>query len=157
MSAGHSGDRKGSCGSSCGSVAHFACPAVYALGSWEVALTSHAHCGRSFDHQRKVKYAAFKPPFLFSRLMVHITNLSQSFFSSSEPKLHKPQYCIPGGNSQVAEPGCCSATQSCLTLCDLVDCSMLGFPVLHCQGLGKPSPGLCLSVLGEDQSPATGL
>lgn len=25
------------------------------------------------------------------------------------------------------------------------------------QGWGKPNPGLCLSVLGEDQSPATGL
>ena len=90
MSAGYGGDRKGSCGSSCGSVAHFSCPAVYALGSWEVALTSHAHCGRSFGHQKKVKYAPFKPPFLFSRLMVHITNLSQSFFFfffSSEPRL----------------------------------------------------------------------
>ena len=87
MSAGYGGDRKGSCVSSRGSVAHFACPAVYALGSWELALTSHADCGRSFGHQRKVKYAAFKPPFLFSRLMVHMTNLSQSFFFSSEPRL----------------------------------------------------------------------
>ena len=26
---------------------------------------------------------------------------------------------------------CCSAAQSCLTLCDLMDCSMLSFPVLH--------------------------
>ena len=26
---------------------------------------------------------------------------------------------------------CCSVTQSCPTLCDPVDCSMLGFPVLH--------------------------
>ena len=26
---------------------------------------------------------------------------------------------------------CCSVTQSCLTLCDLVDCSTPGFPVLH--------------------------
>ena len=25
----------------------------------------------------------------------------------------------------------CSVTQSCLTLCDLTDCSMPGFPVLH--------------------------
>ena len=25
------------------------------------------------------------------------------------------------------------------------------------QGWGKPSPGLCLSLLGEDQNPATGL
>ena len=26
---------------------------------------------------------------------------------------------------------CCSVTQSCLTLCELVDCSTPGFPVLH--------------------------
>ena len=26
---------------------------------------------------------------------------------------------------------CCSVTQSCLTLCDTMDCSMPGFPVLH--------------------------
>ena len=26
---------------------------------------------------------------------------------------------------------CCSVAQSCLTLCDPTDCSMLGFPVLH--------------------------
>ena len=27
---------------------------------------------------------------------------------------------------------CCSVTQSCLTLCDPMDCSMPGIPVLHC-------------------------
>ena len=27
---------------------------------------------------------------------------------------------------------CCSVTQSCQTLCDPMDCSMPGFPVLHC-------------------------
>ena len=27
---------------------------------------------------------------------------------------------------------CCSVAKSCLTLCDPVDCSMPGFPVLHC-------------------------
>ena len=26
---------------------------------------------------------------------------------------------------------CCSVTKSCLTLCDPMDCSMAGFPVLH--------------------------
>ena len=26
---------------------------------------------------------------------------------------------------------CCSVAKSCLTLCDLMDCSMPGFPVLH--------------------------
>ena len=28
--------------------------------------------------------------------------------------------------------GCCSVTKSCPTLCDPMDCSMPGFPVLHC-------------------------
>ena len=28
-------------------------------------------------------------------------------------------------------PNCCSIAQSCLTLCDSVDCGMTGFPVLH--------------------------
>lgn len=69
-----------------GSAAHFARPAVHDLGSWEVALTFHAHCGRSFSHQRKGKYVVFMPPFLFSRLLVHITNLSREFFSA-EPRL----------------------------------------------------------------------
>ena len=27
---------------------------------------------------------------------------------------------------------CCSVAKVCPTLCDPVDCSMLGFPVLHC-------------------------
>ena len=27
---------------------------------------------------------------------------------------------------------CCSVTKSCLTLCDPMDCSIPGFPVLHC-------------------------
>ena len=29
---------------------------------------------------------------------------------------------------------CCSVVQSCLTLCDLMDCSMSCFPVLHLRG-----------------------
>ena len=29
------------------------------------------------------------------------------------------------------QPGCCSVTQSCLTLCNPMDCSMPDFPVLH--------------------------
>ena len=29
------------------------------------------------------------------------------------------------------ESSCCSVAQSCLTLCDPMDCSKPGFPVLH--------------------------
>ena len=32
---------------------------------------------------------------------------------------------------QATQFSCCSAAQSCLILCNLVDCSTLGFPVLH--------------------------
>ena len=37
------------------------------------------------------------------------------------------------GNQQniVNQLGCCSVAKSCLTLCDPMDCSMPGFPVLH--------------------------
>ena len=33
--------------------------------------------------------------------------------------------------SNIENCGCCSVAQSCLTLCDAVDCSTPGFPVLH--------------------------
>ena len=32
---------------------------------------------------------------------------------------------------KLAQICCCSVAQSCLTLCSPMDCSMLGFPVLH--------------------------
>ena len=35
------------------------------------------------------------------------------------------------GSTSVAQSSCCSVAQSCLPLCDLVDCSTPGFPVLH--------------------------
>ena len=28
--------------------------------------------------------------------------------------------------------GRCSVAKSCLTLCDSMDCSVLGFPIFHC-------------------------
>ena len=34
-------------------------------------------------------------------------------------------------NIQLLSSTCCSVTQSCLTLCDSMDCSTPGFPVLH--------------------------
>ena len=33
--------------------------------------------------------------------------------------------------TNTSSPGCCSVTQLCLTLCDPMDCSTPGFPVLH--------------------------
>ena len=39
---------------------------------------------------------------------------------------------IPGsGRSAGGGGACCSVAQSCLTLCDPMDCSTPGFPVLH--------------------------
>ena len=43
---------------------------------------------------------------------------------SPEPKEH----LSPTFNT---DSGCCSVTQSCLTLCDPMDCSTTGFPVLY--------------------------
>ena len=40
-------------------------------------------------------------------------------------------------------PWCCSVTWLCLTLCHPMDCSMPGFPVLHC----LPSAQTCSNVL----------
>ena len=40
--------------------------------------------------------------------------------------------CLALGEGTVSENGCCcSVTTSCQTLCDSMDCSMPGFPVLH--------------------------
>ena len=44
------------------------------------------------------------------------------------------QYLLEHGKSHsgwVCSHGWCSVTKSCLTLCNLMDCSMPGFPVLH--------------------------
>ena len=37
----------------------------------------------------------------------------------------------PPAKSKLREFGCCSVAQSCPTLCNPMDCSMPGFPVLH--------------------------
>ena len=42
---------------------------------------------------------------------------------------------VPRGHSRektLPHCGGCSVTKSCLTLCDLMDCSTPGLPVLHC-------------------------
>ena len=46
------------------------------------------------------------------------------------PHLSEPQ-CPHLWNSFYLVGSCCSATKSCLTLCDTLDCSMPGFPVLY--------------------------
>ena len=60
----------------------------------------------------------------------------------SEP-LHRTQcgYSVPRAARKTGQPRlghhavrghcCCSVTKLCPTLCDLMDCSLLGFPVLH--------------------------
>ena len=40
------------------------------------------------------------------------------------------QYSV-GSSNKFVQNCCCSVTKSCLTLCDSMDCSMPGFPVLH--------------------------
>ena len=41
-------------------------------------------------------------------------------------------YCAYCWHKYCAKCCCCSVTKSCLTLCNSMDCSMPGFPVLHC-------------------------
>ena len=40
-------------------------------------------------------------------------------------------YCIDFVRKYTPSTGCCSVTKSCPTLCNPIDCSMPGFPVLH--------------------------
>ena len=40
-------------------------------------------------------------------------------------------YMVQYSYDQAREVGCCSVTQLCLTLCDPMDCSTSGFPILH--------------------------
>ena len=61
---------------------------------------------------------AFKQVYLTSQYDLSVliqTDLSKNFEFSSKNNNH------------------CSAAQSCLTLCDPMDCSTPGFPLLHCQ------------------------
>ena len=45
--------------------------------------------------------------------------------------LQLPNFNIPSREFRVESEALCSVTQSCLTLCDPMDCSTPGFPVLH--------------------------
>ena len=69
---------------------------------------------------------------------LHLWSLFKSFGLSSlltfclvpylvlpPPNIYRPQFLI---GLEV----CCSVTQSCLNICSSMDCTMLGFPVLHC-------------------------
>ena len=59
---------------------------------------------------------------LFSFLLLHHINSLHNF--SSKLNIY--------ASDQIQSDGCCSVTQLCLALCDPMDCSMQGFPVLHC-------------------------
>ena len=45
--------------------------------------------------------------------------------------LQLPNFNIPSREFRVKSEALCSVAQSCLTLCDPMDCSTPGFPVLH--------------------------
>ena len=57
-----------------------------------------------------------------------VTHILQPLYSSV--RLRRCQNQKPWSSSFYS-CGCCSVAQSCLTLCDPMDCSMPGFPVLH--------------------------
>ena len=50
---------------------------------------------------------------------------------SPAPVWPPPAGTCPLCQSQPGHPSCCSVPRSCLTLCDPMDCSTPGFPVLH--------------------------
>ena len=64
------------------------------------------------------------PSFIF-RLLSSFTDRSILLFSTRLP------HPFPHSLSATVSPVCCSVTQSCLTLCDPMDCSTWGFHVLH--------------------------
>ena len=74
---------------------------------WLLGETNHLASGKTEDRNKKEK----------KRVLSIFTNLvSRAWVSSSYSwALH-----------------CCSVAQSCPTLCNPMDCSVSGFPVLHC-------------------------
>ena len=63
----------------------------------------------------------------FQLLPTTLNVLSIKSFGKSHPGLFSHS-TMP---SSLPRPQCCSVAQSCLTLCDPMDCSMSGFPVHH--------------------------
>ena len=53
------------------------------------------------------------------------------WYCPSPPQLFRKDKQSRGRNSKAILSCCCSVAQSCLTLCDPMDCSTLGFPVFH--------------------------
>ena len=53
------------------------------------------------------------------------------WYCPSPPQLFRKDKQSRGRNSKASLSCCCSVAQSCLTLCDTMDCSTLGFPVFH--------------------------
>ena len=79
---------------------------------------------------------------LSSPTQIHLVSLQlEGIFLTTTPPGKSPvrymRQCVSSVHSRSGHTGsktqcfCCSVTQSCLTLCDPMDCSMPGFPVLH--------------------------
>ena len=50
---------------------------------------------------------------------------------AEDPAMLQGKQCAHPADSKIYSCLCCSVTQSCPTLCDLMDCSTPGFPVIH--------------------------
>ena len=73
-------------------------------------------------------------PFIFFFSIFCLTENEQSSFLFLSSFLHSVgRYCsLICICWNIIHLCCCSVAKSCLTLCDPMDCSISGFPVLHC-------------------------
>ena len=71
--------------------------------------------------------------------MKKFLELIRELIKVAGPKVNYISICWVGQNVHLGFPWycCCSVTKSCLTLCEPMDCSTPGFPVLHYV------PGVC--------------
>ena len=63
--------------------------------------------------------------------VIFLVSLSSFWYKSNTGFLKLVWKCLPLQISGSLKICCCSITQSCPTLCDPMDCSMPGLPVLH--------------------------
>ena len=94
--------------------------------SWEIHCKTPSGCLKS-QYQNLcilLSVASHSTPTNFS-------NLRFKIFGKNIPGRLKRQYLNLHPTKSSFQNICCLVTQSCLTLCDPMDCSTAGFPVLH--------------------------
>ena len=82
-------------------------------------ITGTPWCHMVFSHQPGCSISCFKQNILNKKMVIGFALWMQALLKDSYVLLTLFEIC------------CCSITKSCLTLWDPMDCSMLGFPILH--------------------------